>query len=73
MNSMRAARACGKSYANLIGRKFPDDIDISDRNIQAMGIAYAADCDEAAGLDILAIQNRFMLRCGGMMLLMSLA
>lgn len=37
----------------------------------AMGIAYAGDCDEEAGLDLLAIQNAFMFRCGGLMLLMS--
>ncbi len=41
-------------------------------NMLAMGIAYAGDCDEEAGLDLLAIQNAFMLRCGGLMLLMSL-
>lgn len=60
-------------YANQIGETLPTVIDKDDRNIKAMGIAYAADCDEKAGLDIMAIQNRFMLRCGGMMLLMSLA
>ncbi|MBQ6623467.1 MAG: ABC transporter ATP-binding protein, partial [Mogibacterium sp.] len=60
-----------KRYSALQGETLPDEIDASDRNALAMGIAYAADCDEAAGLDILAIQNRFMLRCGGMMLLMS--
>ena len=41
-------------------------------NMLAMGIAYAGDCDEEAGLDILAIQNSFMFRCGGLMLLMSI-
>lgn len=41
-------------------------------NLLAMGIAYAGDCDEEAGLDLLKIQNDFMFRCGGMMLLMSL-
>ena len=45
----------------------------SNSNLLAMGIAYAGDCDEEAGLDLLAIQNAFMFRCGGMMLLMSLA
>ena len=40
-------------------------------NMLAMGIAYAGDCDMEAGLDILAIQNSFMFRCGGLMLLMS--
>ncbi len=44
----------------------------SNRNLKAMGIAYAGDCDEEAGLDLLRIQNDFMWRCGGMMLLMSI-
>ena len=42
-------------------------------NMLAMGIAYAGDCDKEAGLDLLSIQNSFMFRCGGMMLLMSLS
>ena len=42
-------------------------------NMLAMGIAYAGDCDQEAGLDILSIQNSFMFRCGGLMLLMSLS
>ena len=42
-------------------------------NMLAMGIAYAGDCDREAGLDILAIQNSFMFRCGGLMLLMSIS
>lgn len=42
-------------------------------NMFAMGIAYAGDCDDEAGLDILSIQNTFMFRCGGMMLLMSVS
>ena len=44
----------------------------ANRNLIAMGIRYAGDCDEEAGLDLLKIQNDFMWRCGGMMLLMSL-
>ena len=44
----------------------------ANRNLMAMGIRYAGDCDEEAGLDLLEIQNDFMWRCGGMMLLMSL-
>ena len=62
-----------RRYANLIGENMPTVLDKSDRNIKAMGIAYAADCDEKAGLDIHSVQNRFMLRCGGMMFLMSIA
>ncbi len=42
-------------------------------NLLAMGIAYAGDCDKEAGLDLLAIQNSFMFRVGGLMLLMSVA
>ncbi len=45
----------------------------TNRNMVAMGIAYAGDCDKEAGLDILSIQNSFMFRCGGLMLLMSLS
>lgn len=41
-------------------------------NLKSMAIAYAGDCDEEAGLDLLKIQNEFMFRCGGMMLLMSM-
>ena len=37
-----------------------------------MGLQYAAECDEEAGIDILTVQNRYMWKCGGMMLLMSL-
>ena len=43
----------------------------TNSNLLAMGIAYAGDCDKEAGLDLLAIQNGFMFRCGGLMLLMS--
>ncbi|MBR3125150.1 MAG: ABC transporter ATP-binding protein [Mogibacterium sp.] len=42
-------------------------------NMLAMGIAYAGDCDQEAGLDLLAVQNSFMFRCGGLMLLMSVS
>jgi len=45
----------------------------ANRNLMAMGIRYAGDCDEEAGLDLLKIQNDFMWRCGGLMLLMSLS
>lgn len=62
-----------RRYAEKIGEGLPAVIDTGDSNIKAMGIAYAADCDEKAGVDILSIQNRFMFRCGGMMLLMSVA
>ena len=62
-----------RRYASQIGESLPSEIDKDDRNIQAMGIAYAAECDANAGLDIISIQNKFMLRCGGMMLLMSIA
>ncbi len=42
-------------------------------NMLAMGIAYAGDCDQEAGLDIMSIQNSFMFRCGGLMLMMSVS
>ena len=45
----------------------------ANSNMLAMGIAYAGDCDQEAGLDLLAIQNAFMFRCGGLMLLMSVS
>ena len=45
----------------------------ANSNMLAMGIAYAGDCDQEAGLDLLTIQNSFMFRCGGLMLLMSLS
>ncbi|MCQ2567311.1 MAG: ABC transporter ATP-binding protein/permease [Mogibacterium sp.] len=38
----------------------------------AMGCAYAAHCDEAAGLDVNSIQNKYMWKCGLMMFLMAL-
>lgn len=50
-----------------------EDGSAANSNFLAMGIAYAGDCDEEAGLDLLAIQNRFMFRIGGLMLLMSVA
>ncbi len=45
----------------------------ANSNMLAMGIAYAGDCDQEAGLDLLTIQNAFMFRCGGLMLLMSVS
>lgn len=38
-----------------------------------MGIAYAIQCDEEAGVDTGKIQHDYMWRCGGIMLLMALA
>ncbi len=58
-------------YADLRGEEISGDMDADDANLMAMGIAYAGDCDSAAGLDLLSIQNSFMFRCGGLMLLMS--
>lgn len=48
---------------------------ISDSNetIKAMGIAYAIECDEAAGVDVDQIQKDYMWKCGGMMFIMSIA
>ena len=60
-----------RRYADRIGEKISDDADNSGQNLNAMAIAYAAECDQEAGIDILTIQNRYMWRCGGLMLLMS--
>ncbi len=38
-----------------------------------MGIAYAVQCDEEAGVDVEKLQHDYMWRCGGIMLLMALA
>ena len=59
-------------YAELIGEKLQDNTDEDNQNLKAMGIQYAADCDEQAGLDMLAVQNRYMWHVGGLMMLMSL-
>lgn len=59
-------------YAEKIGEAAPSSISMSDQNAVAMGIQYAAFCDEEAGLDMLAIQNAYMYRIGGLMLLMSI-
>ena len=61
-----------KRYADKIGEKLPSDLDESDQNLRSMGLQYAAECDEEAGIDILTVQNRYMWKCGGRMLLMSL-
>ena len=59
-------------YADSIGESIGAGQSENDRNLRSLAAAYAAKCDEEAGLDMLAIQNRYMYRCGGMMLLMSL-
>ena len=61
-----------RRYADRIGEALPSELDTEDQNLRSMGIQYAADCDQEAGLDILSIQNRYMWKCGGLMLLMSL-
>lgn len=61
-----------RRYADRIGEALPADLDTEDQNLRSMGLQYAADCDQEAGLDILTIQNRYMWKCGGLMLLMSL-
>ena len=66
----RYAEKNGESYADA-EISAGDERASANNNLMAMGIAYAGECDEEAGLDILKIQNRFMLRCGGLMLLMS--
>lgn len=64
-------RPLAHTYADSIGESIGSDKD-NDHNLRSLAAAYAAECDEKAGLDMLAIQNRYMWRCGGMMLLMSL-
>ncbi len=61
-----------KRYADRIREALPDNLDNEDQNLRSMGLQYAAECDQDAGMDILKIQNRYMWKCGGMMMLMSL-
>ena len=61
-----------RRYADRIGETLPAELDTEDQNLRSMGLQYAAECDQEAGLDILKIQNRYMWKCGGLMLLMSL-
>ena len=76
----RYAEKNGESFADAEASAGTETENVSDSsgssrrinsNLLAMGIAYAGDCDQEAGLDLLAIQNAFMFRCGGLMLLMS--
>lgn len=46
---------------------------MGDQTIGAMGIAYAADCSERAGMDIDSIQTDYLWSCGFKMLIFSLA
>ena len=66
----KAEESAGTGYGNVIDSSGKGQETNSNR--LAMGIAYAGDCDAEAGLDLLAIQNSFMFRCGGLMLLMSI-
>ena len=61
-----------RRYADSIGEIITASDDEDNQNLMSMGIQYAAECDQEAGVDILAVQNRYMWKCGGMMLLMSL-
>ncbi len=61
-----------KRYADRIGETLPDNPGSEDQRLRSMGLQYAAECDQEAGLDILKIQNRYMWKCGGLMMLMSL-
>ncbi len=49
---------------------FSDDAE--NATMVAMGCAYAAQCDEAAGIDVDSIQQKYMWKCGMMMFLMAL-
>lgn len=63
-------RPLAHTYADSIGESIESDTE-NEHSLRSLAAAYAAECDEAAGLDMLAIQNRYMWRCGCMMLLMS--
>ena len=69
LSEAEAAAGSGSGNVTAISGKSRE----INSNMLAMGIAYAGDCDEEAGLDLLAIQNSFMFRCGGLMLLMSVS
>ena len=69
LSDAEAAAGSGSGNVTAISGKSRE----INSNMLAMGIAYAGDCDQEAGLDLLAIQNSFMFRCGGLMLLMSVS
>ena len=46
--------------------------DKDNETLLAKGYAYAAQCDEAAGIDVESIQNKYMWKCGILMLAMAL-
>lgn len=58
-------------YADIIGESISPESRDNEHALRSMATAYAARCDEDAGLDLLRIQNSYMWRCGGLMLLMS--
>ncbi len=60
------AVAQSKKQTNTILKK------VGDSTLKAMGIAYAADCDEKAGMDLEKIQKAYLWSCGGKMALMAL-
>lgn len=68
------ARYTGNSIDKYID-KDAEEQGISDNNetVKAMGIAYAIECDEAAGVNVDKIQSDYMWKCGGMMFIMSIA
>ena len=70
--TLAAAEASAGSGAAVASGEGDDSSEVNS-NMLAMGIAYAGDCDQEAGLDLLSIQNSFMFRCGGLMLLMSVS
>ena len=69
LSDAEAAAGSGSGNVSVISGRSRE----INSNMLAMGIAYAGDCDQEAGLDILSIQNSFMFRCGGLMLLMSVS
>ena len=45
---------------------------VGTRTIKAMGIAFAIECDQNAGVDVVAIQKHYLITCGARMLAMAL-
>ena len=45
---------------------------IGDSTLKSMGIAYAAECNKAAGVDVDKVQKSYLWLCGGKMVIMAL-
>ncbi len=68
-SGMMDAKAIKKAKSRM-----EDTIDsVGSQTLSSMGIAYAAACDEAAGMDVDAVQKSYLWRTGGMMAIMAAA